>query len=403
MVAVGCIMLRKCHCNTCSVGVATQDPELRRKFPGQPDHVVRYMQFVARELRALMADWGFRTLDEMIGRVDRLRQRPAAHPRGLQPDLAALLYQSESSDTPRKVKEQRHNLERKLDHRLLWEATAALEHRRPVRIDCAISNRNRTFGTLLSAEVAHRHGQAGLPEDTIVCQLTGTGGQSFGAFLAPGISLHLSGDANDYPGKGLSGGIISVATPVDAGFEAASNAIIGNVALYGATAGQAYFNGRGGERFAVRNSGAVTVVEGIGDHGCEYMTGGTVVVLGPVGRNFAAGMSGGEAYILCDGDTEAVTQQLNPAMVHTERLTQTRDQALLRRLLENHLAYTGSPQAKSLLGDWDGALARFLKVIPDQYQAVVARYREQGRDIRVPIPPPARPAPRQISRGDAHE
>lgn len=389
MVAVGCIMLRKCHCNTCSVGVATQDAELRRKFPGEPEHVARYMQFVARELRAIMAQWGFRTLDEMVGRVDRLQQRELRHPREIQPDLSALLYQAESDDTPRKVLKQRHNLDRKLDHRLLWEAAPALDDRAPVRLECELTNRNRTFGTLLSAEVAHRYGAAGLPEDTIVCQLTGTAGQSFGAFLAPGISLHLVGDANDYPGKSLSGGIISVATPPEADFEAADNALIGNVALYGATAGQAYFNGRGGERFAVRNSGALTVVEGIGDHGCEYMTGGTVVVLGPVGRNFGAGMSGGEAYVLCEGGTDELEQRLNPAMVHTEAVGDERDRALLKRLLENHLAYTGSARARRLLAHWEATLGRFVKVIPDDYQAVVERYRDEGRDVRIPIPPAA--------------
>ncbi|WP_148861065.1 glutamate synthase large subunit [Marinobacter fonticola] len=398
MVAVGCIMLRKCHCNTCSVGVATQDAELRKKFPGAPEHVVRYMQFVARELRAIMAQWGFRSLDEMIGRVDRLQQRALPHPRGIQPDLTALLYQADSSDTPRKVTEQHHNLDRKLDHRLLWEAAPALDDRKPVRLVCELTNRNRTFGTLLSAEVAHRYGADGLPEDTIVCQLTGTAGQSFGAFLAPGISLHLVGDANDYPGKGLSGGIISIATPAQAGFDAATNTLLGNVALYGATAGQAYFNGRAGERFAVRNSGALTVVEGIGDHGCEYMTGGTVVVLGPVGRNFGAGMSGGEAYLLCEnGDAQTLEQHINPAMVHTEAVEDERDRALLKRLLENHVAYTGSAQARRLLDDWDAAADRFIKVIPGDYQAVVERYRSEGRDVRTPIPTAAR----AIQRADA--
>ena len=381
LVALGCVMLRKCHCNTCSVGVATQDPALRRRFAGDPAHVVEYLRFVARELREIMAALGFRRLDDMVGRVDRLRQRHLTHPKGIQVDLSRLLHQQPSDDTPRKVREQRHGLEHSLDQRLIRDAQAALETGWPVRLRTTVRNRDRAVGTLLSSAVARR---GGLPPETIVVECSGSAGQSFGAFLARGVALELTGDANDYIGKGLSGGRISVRTPPEAGFEAAANIVVGNVALYGATSGEAYFNGQGGERFAVRNSGAAAVVEGVGDHGCEYMTGGAVVVLGATGKNFGAGMSGGEAYLLDDGG--ALPDRLNPAMVALEPLSEARDRALVQRLLENHLAYTGSAQARAVLADWPAAAAGFVKVMPKAFAEVLGRELAEGRDPRMAPP-----------------
>ncbi|MBV9488633.1 MAG: glutamate synthase large subunit [Verrucomicrobia bacterium] len=388
LVAVGCIMLRKCHCNTCSVGVATQDPRLRAQFPGTPEHVINYLHFVAQEVRELMAALGFRTMDEMIGRVDKLRPRHIPHfPKGAPLDLLPLLYRQPSRDMPRKVRDQNHKLDRKLDHALIEQARPALERGKPVLIESKIHNSDRTASTMLSSAVAKRFGAQGLPPDTIRIRFTGTAGQSFGAFLARGISLHLEGDANDYVGKGLSGGKITVSTPKDAAFVASKNIIVGNVALYGATSGEAYFNGMGGERFAVRNSGAMAVVEGVGDHGCEYMTGGVVVILGPTGKNFGAGMSGGEAFIF--DEDHSFADKLNPAMVRIEPFTGARDQELVKRLLENHVVYTNSSKAKRILANWDEGKTKFVKVIPDAYAEVLARHLAAGKDVRLAPPPPA--------------
>ena len=383
LVALGCVMLRKCHCNTCSVGVATQDPALRARFAGLPEHVVTYLRFVADELREIMARLGFATLDDMVGRVERLRQREAG---GDMPglDLSRLLHRPESDDAPRRTHGQQHHLQRHPDRRLIRAALPALERGHPVRLRLAVRNRDRALGTMLSWTLTCRHGAIGLPPDSIVVHCIGSAGQSFGAFLAPGIRLALVGDANDYLGKGLSGGVISVAPPADAGFRPERSIIIGNVALYGATAGQAYVRGIAGERFAVRNSGALAVVEGIGDYGCEYMTGGVVVVLGDTGRNFAAGMSGGEAYVL---DPEARLQHaLNGEMVTLERVGDPRDLAVLQRLLENHLAATGSVTASRLLAAWPDAAAQFAKVMPRAFAAVVQRHHALGRDIRSGVP-----------------
>ncbi len=385
LVTLGCIMLRKCHCNTCSVGVATQDPRLRGHFGGKPEYVINYLRFVAREVRELMATMGFRTVDEMVGRVDCLRQRSIEHPRGLQPDLSRLLHRPRSSDSPRRTRAQEHGLEDAVDHALVRAARPALEHGTPVSLTIALRNRNRAVGTMLSGVVAGRCGPSGLPADTITIRCRGSAGQSFGAFLAPGIGLHLEGDANDYVGKGLSGGRISIATPSTAGFVAAGNTIIGNVALYGASAGEAYFNGLAGERFGVRNSGALAVVEGVGDHGCEYMTGGVVLVLGSTGRNFGAGMSGGEAYVLDEpGDFRG---HVNTEMVAIERVSAQRDRALVRRLLENHLAWTGSSRARAVLQAWDDYCPRFVKVMPRAFAAMAERALREGRDVRPPLPP----------------
>jgi glutamate synthase domain-containing protein 3 len=324
-------------------------------------------------------------MDELIGRRDLLRPRqPAAHP---SLDLSALLCVPHSQDTPRRCRAQDHHLERVADRELIEQARPALEHREPVRLQLAVRNRDRAVGTMLSGAVARRYGGRGLPNDCIRIDCTGSAGQSFAAFLARGISLHLQGDANDYIGKGLSGGRVSVRPPRECDFDPARNIIVGNVALYGATAGEAYFNGLAGERFAVRNSGVLAVVEGVGDHACEYMTGGTVMVLGPAGRNFGAGMSGGEAYV---HDPEGLLAGcINPETVRLEPLYNTRDIALTRRLLENHAAYTGSPLAHKLLEEWDRTWRTIVKVVPHAYAAVIARALAEGRDLRLPLPPTA--------------
>ena len=387
LVALGCIMLRKCHCNTCSVGIATQDRRLRAKFAGKPGHLVNYMRFVGHEVREIMAALGFRTMNEMIGRVDKLCQREIRHPKNARIDLSQLLYQQPSHDLPRKIRDQNHNLENQLDHRLIELAAPAIERREPVAIDIPIKNSDRTAGTTLSSVVAKKYGPKGLPPDTIKIRFTGSAGQSFGAFLAPGISLHLEGAANDYVGKGLSGGKITVDTPRDAAFVASKNIIVGNVALYGATSGEAYFNGMAGERFAVRNSGAMAVVEGVGDHGCEYMTAGVVVILGKTGKNFGAGMSGGEAYIL--DEDKSFSKRLNPAMVRIDTFREERDYDLVKRMLENHVAYTNSSQGKRILAQWQEIIPKFVKVMPAAYAEVVARHLAAGKDVRLAPPPRA--------------
>jgi glutamate synthase domain-containing protein 3 len=387
LVALGCIMLRKCHCNTCSVGIATQDPRLRAKFGGKPGHLVNYMRFVAHEVRELMAELGFRTMDEMIGRVDKLRQREISHPKSGQIDISQLLYQQPSHDVPRKIRDQNHKLEDKLDHLLIELAAPAIQRGEPVIIDVPIKNSDRTAGTMLSSVIARKYGPNGLPPDTIQIGFTGSAGQSFGAFLARGISLHLEGAANDYVGKGLSGGRITVDTPRDAAYVASQNIIVGNVVLYGATSGEAYFNGMAGERFAVRNSGAMAVVEGVGDHGCEYMTGGVVVILGKTGKNFGAGMSGGEVFIF--DEDKGFRTRLNPTMVRIDEFKEDRDLELVQRMLANHVIYTNSSKAKRILDRWKEHIPKFLKVIPAAYAEVVERQLAQGKDVRVAPPAPA--------------
>jgi glutamate synthase domain-containing protein 3 len=387
LVALGCIMLRKCHCNTCSVGIATQDPRLRAKFAGKPGHLVNYMRFVAHEVRELMAELGFRTMDEMIGRVDKMRQRKVSHPKSGAIDISQLLYQQPSNDAPRKIREQNHKLDGKLDHLLIELAAPAIQRGEPVIIEVPIKNSDRTAGTMLSSVVAKKFGANGLPSDTIQIRFTGSAGQSFGAFLARGISLHLEGAANDYVGKGLSGGKITVDTPKDASYVASQNIIVGNVVLYGATSGEAYFNGMAGERFAVRNSGAMAVVEGVGDHGCEYMTGGVVVIIGKTGKNFGAGMSGGEVFIFDEDKT--FRTRLNPAMVRIDEFKDDRDIELVERMLANHIIYTNSSKAKRILDRWKEYVPRFLKVIPAAYAEVVERQLAQGKDVRVAPPAPA--------------
>jgi glutamate synthase (NADPH/NADH) large chain len=395
LIAAGCIMMRKCHLNTCPVGVATQDPVLRARFTGQPEHVINYFFFVAEELRAIMAQMGFRTLNEMIGRVDRVDMVEALgqwKARGV--DLSRILYAepTKGQDCLWNRDRQDHGLGAALDHTLIADAKAALEQGQPVRGEYAIRNVNRTVGAMLSGEVAKRYGHAGLAEDTIALTFKGQAGQSFGAFAARGVSLTLVGDGNDYVGKGLSGGRVVVRQPAGSTRDPTRNIIVGNTVLYGAIAGEAYIEGVAGERFAVRNSGAVAVVEGLGDHGCEYMTGGVVVVLGETGRNFAAGMSGGVAYVY-DPDTR-FGDLCNRAMVDLEpvgpdvggdeagRPSQRSvsvensgmgdllgfDSERLRILIERHHLHTGSKRAAEILEDWDRARAAFVKVMPKDYR-----------------------------------
>jgi glutamate synthase (NADPH/NADH) large chain len=375
LVAMGCIMMRVCHLNTCPVGIATQDPELRKKFKGHPDQVINFFYLVAHELRRIMASLGFRTVNEMVGRSDKLELRPAIDhwkARGL--DYSKILARPdvESRVGVYCTQPQNHGLEKALDHQLIEMARPALEDGRPVAHDIQIRNVHRTVGTLLSHEVAKRYGHDGLLEDTIVFHARGSCGQSFCAFGAHGITMNIRGDANDYFGKGLSGAKLIIRPPDGSTFTAEDNIIIGNVAFYGAISGQAYIRGRAGERFCVRNSGVRAVVEGVGDHGCEYMTGGRAVILGPTGRNFAAGMSGGIAYVL-DEAGDFARYRCNHEMVELEAVTQPADIAELRALLEQHLRYTESTVARRILERWEETRPRFIKVMPTDYKAALER------------------------------
>lgn len=373
LVALGCVMMRKCHLNTCPVGIATQDPRLRRKFKGQPEHVINYFFFVAEEVRELMAEMGFTTLDEMIGRVDMLDiQESIDHWKAKGLDFSSFFY---NPPVPGRVgrrclSRQDHGLDQALDYTLIDHAREALETGVPVGMKLPVRNTHRTVGAMLSGEIARRHGSAGLPDDTIRVHFSGSAGQSFGAFLAHGITLTLEGDANDYVGKGLSGGRIVVYPPGGSAFAPEESIIIGNVALYGATGGEAFFNGMAGERFAVRNSGAVAVVEGVGDHACEYMTRGTVVVLGETGRNFAAGMTGGLAYVLDENGTFGATR-CNRAGVDLVPMDAA-DTELVRGLVERHRELTGSPRAGLILGEWDSLAPKFIKIFPHEYRRALA-------------------------------
>ncbi|ELY80242.1 glutamate synthase [Natrinema gari JCM 14663] len=382
LVTSGCVMARQCHKNTCPVGVATQREDLRKRFPGEPEHVINYMTFIAQELREIMAALGYETLDEMIGRVDAVEQRDDVdHPKARNVDLSDVLADP-GSDVRRKLREQDHDLEDQLDRDLIEAAADAIEEQEPVSLETEVTNVDRTVGAMLSNRITSRYGEPGLPEDTITIDAEGTAGQSFGAFLASGVSMHLDGSANDYVGKGLSGGKLTVRTPETASYEPTENVAIGNVALYGATDGQLYVNGVAGERFAVRNSGATAVVEGVGDHGCEYMTGGVVAVLGETGTNFAAGMSGGVAYVY-DPDDE-FEAKANTGMVSLHDSLEEKDERMLRRLVENHVAYTGSERGRRLLDNWERALEAFVKVMPDAYYEAIT---EQGSDdVRNELP-----------------
>jgi glutamate synthase (ferredoxin) len=372
LVVMGCIMMRVCHLGTCPVGIATQNDKLREKFAGKAEHVVNFFQFIAEEVRELMAQLGFRSMDEMVGRSDLLNMKSAIdHFKAKGLDFSKIFYRPEVGPDVaiRKMRDQDHGLDKALDQKLVAEAAPALERGEPVVIETQIINVNRTVGTILGSELTRRYGGTGLPEDTIRVNFTGSAGQSFGAFVPKGITLTLTGDANDYVGKGLSGGKIVVTPPKNVSFDPAKNVVIGNVALYGATGGRAFFRGLAGERFCVRNSGSMAVVEGVGDHGCEYMTGGVAVVIGPTGRNFAAGMSGGMAFIYDPKGEFPV--KCNMEMVELEKFAEKDDIDLVRDLLIQHAGYTGSTVAAELLNHWDAVRSKFVKVMPVDYRRVL--------------------------------
>ncbi|MES3161327.1 MAG: glutamate synthase large subunit, partial [Halorubrum sp.] len=394
LVTSGCVMARQCHENTCPVGVATQREDLRNRFPGQPDHVINYMTFIAQELREIMAELGFREVEEFVGRPDLLTQRDTDHEKAKHLDLSAVIADP-AGDARTKTRSQAHaDIETLLDWDLIEEARPAIDDGAPVAITREIENVDRAVGATLSNRIVSAHGGEGLPDGTISCRFDGHAGQSFGAFLAQGITLELSGAANDYVGKGLSGGRIVVTTPADAGYDPTENVVAGNVCLYGATSGEMYVNGVAGERFGVRNSGVKAVVEGVGDHGCEYMTGGVVAVLGDTGRNFAAGMSGGVAYVYDPDDRFA--DRVNRGMVSVSTELDTSDERMLHRLVENHHSYTDSERAAELLDDWAAALDDFVRVFPDAYANVISEGR--GADVREEPPAPADATPE--TRGD---
>jgi glutamate synthase (NADPH/NADH) large chain len=371
LVVEGCIMMRKCHVNTCPVGIATQDPELRKRFTGDADHVVNFFKFLTTELREIMAELGFRTINEMVGQVSSLQVRDdIKHWKYSKLDLSPILYEEPAAATTGlyRQEDQDHGLADILDWQLLKAAQPALEKGQRIQASFPLKNTDRTVGTVLSNEISKRYRAKGLPDDTIHFSFTGTAGQSFGAFNANGITLEIEGDANDYFGKGLSGAKLIAYPSREAAFVAEDNIIIGNVALYGATAGEIYVRGKAGERFAVRNSGASAVVEGVGDHGCEYMTGGRVVILGDTGRNFAAGMSGGIAYVY---DVNArFSRQVNKEMVDLDPLVKS-DVALLQEMISRHYEYTGSSVARFILDDWENQLPHFVKVFPQEYKRVL--------------------------------
>ncbi len=380
LVVSGCIMMRVCHLNTCPVGVATQDPVLRKKFTGKPEYVVNYFRMIAQEVREYMAELGFRTVDEMVGRMDKLDTRKAvAHWKAQKLDLTPILHMPEVADdvVKRCVHKQDHGLGKALDNLLIELAKDAIDSKTPVEISLPIRNVNRTVGTMLGSEITRRHGADGLPDDTIRLNFKGSAGLSFGAFIPRGVSLTLEGDSNDYFGKGLSGGKLVVYPPSEADFAADQNIIIGNVALYGATGGEAYICGVAGERFAVRNSGAVAVVEGVGDHGCEYMTRGRVVVLGRTGRNFAAGMSGGIAYVIDEeGD---FAQRCNLQMVDLETLADPEEEWTIRNYIQRHAELTKSVRAQLILGEWNHYREKLVKVMPLEYRRVLTQAAANGQ------------------------
>jgi glutamate synthase (NADPH) large chain len=381
LVVEGCIMMRKCHLNTCPVGVATQDPELRKRFTGQPEHVVNYFFFVAEEVREWMASLGIRKFDDLIGRTDLLDTQAGIEHWKIQGlDFSKIFYQPnvEKEVSRRHTEEQSHGLEHALDNELIKLSKPALDKRQKVSINLPITNTNRTVGTMLSHEIAKRFGHEGLPQDTIQITLNGTAGQSFAAFLAQGISMELIGEGNDYVAKGLCGGRVVIKPPKAFKAKSHENIIVGNTVMYGATTGESYFSGVAGERFCVRNSGASAVVEGVGNHGCEYMTGGTVVVLGNTGQNFAAGMSGGVAYVY--DEDGLFSKRCNPSMVSLEKVETQQaqpkvpqhlnqpDEVILKTLIEKHLKYTESERAKFILDNWDKVRPQFVKVMPNEYK-----------------------------------
>ena len=384
LIASGCIMMRACHLNTCPVGIATQDPELRKNFKGKPEHVINYMYFIAEELRGIMAELGFRTIDEMVGQSQKINMKKALnHYKAQGIDLSNILHKPKvpSSVKERNTKEQNHGLENVLDFDILRKAHPALYRKEIQHLEFNIKNTNRTVGAILSNEISKIHGADGLPKETLSLKFKGTAGQSFGGFATHGLYMKVEGTANDYFGKGLSGATIVAQVPGKATFVPHENVIVGNVCLYGATAGEAYINGIAGERFCVRNSGASAVVEGIGDHGCEYMTGGIAVVLGDFGRNFAAGMSGGIAYLFNE-NSSFDEKKFNLEMVELENLQES-DHKKLQGLLQNHLDYTKSPKAASILSNWPKSSKKFIKVMPTDYKRALEMMADQESEKTV--------------------
>lgn len=379
LVASGCIMMRVCHLNTCPVGIATQNPELRKKFKGQPEHVVNFMYFVAQELREIMAQLGFRTVNEMVGQVQKLnRNKTINHYKALGIDLSPILYQIPvpKGTVLHNTEQQDHQLEKALDFKIINQAHPAIFRKEKIVLESKINNMDRAFGAILSNEISKIYGAQGLPENTLKVNFTGSAGQSFGAFATNGLTLVVSGNTNDYLGKGLSGAKLIVKVPEEATIVPEENVIIGNVALYGATSGEIYINGKAGERFCVRNSGAKAVVEGIGDHGCEYMTGGIAVILGEVGRNFGAGMSGGIAYIYDKKST--FRNRCNTEGLNLDPVTEPADISTLKELIENHYNYTLSPQAQRILENWESELPKFIKVLPEEYKQALIRLEKEN-------------------------
>ena len=373
LVTMGCVMMRVCNLDTCPVGIATQNPQLRKRFKGKPEYVVNFMYFVAQELREYMAKLGIRTVDELVGRTDLLKKKEnIANPRARKVDLSNILenpYAGEHFRGYRNKLEYDFKLEETLDERvLLKKLKSALANGQKKSLQIDVSNVDRTLGTILGSEITRQYPE-GLPEDTFTIQCSGSGGQSFGAFIPKGLTLELVGDSNDYFGKGLSGGKLVVYPPKSARFTAEDNIIIGNVALYGATSGKAFINGVAGERFCVRNSGATAVVEGVGDHGCEYMTGGRVVVLGPTGKNFAAGMSGGIAYVL--DEKRDLYKRINKALVSLEEVTGKYDVQELKEMIQEHVAYTNSARGKEILDHFGEYLPKFKKIMPHDYRRMM--------------------------------
>ena len=385
------LIYQKCHLNTCPVGIASQDKELRKKFMGTPEHVINFFYYISNELRAIMAKLGFRTINEMVGHVEALKMREDLRtPKTENLDFGLILtpaHQLRPGVATYNVRKQDHKLHVRLDNKLIAESELALEKRLPCRIECDIVNTDRALGATLSYQISRRYGEAGLPQDTIHANIKGSAGQSFGAYLASGVTLELEGDSNDYVGKGLSGGRLIIYPPRSAVFKAEENVLIGNVCLYGATAGTCYFRGMAAERFAVRNSGATAIVEGIGDHGCEYMTGGRVLILGGTGRNFAAGMSGGIAYVL-DMNQDFISK-VNTEMVEISGLEDPTEVAYVRSLIEDHHHYTGSELAARVLLDFNRALPRFIKVLPTDYKRVMeeeaAKLAEAAKKAEYPL------------------
>ncbi|MEC8239283.1 MAG: glutamate synthase-related protein, partial [Bacteroidota bacterium] len=380
LVATGCIMMRACHLNTCPVGIATQDPELRKNFKGKPEHVVNYMHFIAEEMRSIMAQLGFRTVDEMVGQSQKLNMSDAIeHFKAKGIDLSTILHKPNVKEgTPlRNTEKQDHNLENVLDFTLISKAKNALEKLEPHTLTLPIHNTDRSVGAILSNEISKKYGAEGLPEDTISIYFNGSAGQSFGCFATKGLHLETIGNCNDYFGKGLSGARLVARVPEGVSYKAEENIIIGNVALYGATAGEAYINGIAGERFCVRNSGATAVVEGIGDHGCEYMTGGIAVIIGDFGRNFAAGMSGGIAYLYAaDGTFDE--RNFNMEMIGLENPSKE-DLNHIEELLNNHIKYTASSKATAIIDHWENEQKNFIKVMPTDYKKALARLAEEAK------------------------